>query len=54
MNRVKCGNCGKGWDTDNDGDCAFCAPKTLRPVNGQSSEDDLLMWPAWLRKENND
>ena len=53
MNRVKCPNCGKGWDTDGDGNCGFCGPK-LRPVNGllSSEEDDLLMWPAWQRKDN--
>ena len=53
MNRVKCPNCGKGWDTDGDGSCPFCVPKRLRPVNGQS-EDDLTLWPAWVRKENDE
>ena len=53
MNRVKCPNCEKGWDTDGDGSCPFCVPKRLRPVNGQS-EDDLTLWPAWVRKENDE
>jgi hypothetical protein len=56
VNRVRCPNCNKGWDTDGDGNCPCCLPKRLRPVNGQWSEEekDLVTWPAWLRKENND
>jgi hypothetical protein len=52
VNRVRCPNCGKGWDETGEGCCGYCVRKPLRPVNGFSEEeDDLLMWPAWQRKE---
>ena len=52
MNRVKCPACGKGWDKTGEGCCDFCVRKPLRPVNGQPEDDDLIMWPARRRKEN--
>jgi hypothetical protein len=54
VNRVKCPNCGKGWDTNGDGNCPSCVPKRLRPFSGQPEDDNLLMWPAWQRKEKNE
>jgi hypothetical protein len=54
VNRVKCPDCGKGWDYEGEGCCDFCKRKEFRPVNGlllhEEDPDDLTMWPAWQRE----